>query len=67
MQAESFYKVVAQAIAGFRHDKTIPNPRSPETEFNVKVKRKPVEHFIRLKRVTEWAQFGNIPQVRLRS
>jgi len=59
VQAETLYEAVAQALVEFRDDKTIPNPPGPETEFNVKVMRKPVEHFIRLKRVTEWAQTSN--------
>jgi hypothetical protein len=35
------------------------NLPGPEAEFRAEVLRKPIEHFIRLQRVTEWAQFGN--------
>jgi hypothetical protein len=59
VSAETLFEAVAQAVAEFKEDKTVPSPPGPETEFRVEVLRKPIEHFIRLKRVTEWAQFGN--------
>ena len=43
----------------FREDKTVSNPPGPETEFTVLVLRKPVEHFVPLKRAAEWALNGN--------
>ena len=57
--AETLFEAVAKAIVEFRDDKTITSPPGPETEFTVQVLRKPVEHMIRMKRVVEWAQFGN--------
>jgi hypothetical protein len=59
VQAETLYEAVAQALVEFKDDKTVPNPPGPETEFNVKLMRKPIEHFVRLKRVTEWAETSN--------
>src|ERR1700691_4480819 len=59
VSAETLYEAAAQAVTEFKEDKTVPNPPGPETEFRVEVLRKPVEHFIRLKRVTEWAEFSN--------
>jgi hypothetical protein len=50
---------VAEAVAEFREDKAVPNLPGPETEFSVKVMRNRIEHNIRLKRVSEWAQNGN--------
>jgi hypothetical protein len=57
--AETLFEAIAQAVAEFEGDKTVPSAPGPETEFRVQVLRKPVEHFIKLKRVVEWAQFGN--------
>jgi hypothetical protein len=57
--ADTLYEAVGQAVVAFREDKTITTPPGPETEFTVQVLRKPVEHAIRMKRVLEWAQFGN--------
>jgi hypothetical protein len=57
--AETLYEAVAQAVAEFKEDKTVPNPPGPETEFTVLVLRKPIEHLVKLKRVTEWAQYSN--------
>ena len=59
VNAETLFEAVAEAVVEFKDDKTVPNPPGPETEFSVKVLRKPVEHFIRLKRVAEWAEMSN--------
>ena len=59
VMAETLFEAVAQAVAEFKGDKTVPTAPGPETEFRVQVLRKPVEHLIKLKRVEEWAQFGN--------
>lgn len=61
VSAETLFEAVAQAIVEFKEDKTISISTSPcpEPEFTVQVLRKPVEHTIRMKRVLEWAQFGN--------
>ena len=56
--AETLFEAVAQAVSEFKDDKTVPNQPGPETEFTVSVMRKPIEHFIRLKRVTDWAATG---------
>jgi len=58
--AETLYEAVAQAVSEFKDDKTVPNQPGLETEFRVAVIRKPVEHFIRLRRVAEWAQTSNV-------
>ena len=57
--ADTLFEALGQAVVEFREDKTIVTPPGPETEFTVQVLRKPVEHSIRLKRVLDWAQFGN--------
>ena len=59
MSAETLFEAVAQALVEFKDDKTVLNQPGPETEFAVKVIRKPIEHFIRLKRVREGAEFSN--------
>lgn len=58
--AETLFEAVAQAVSEFKDDKTVPNPPGLETEFTVRVLRKPVEHFIRLKRVADWAAMSNV-------
>jgi hypothetical protein len=57
--AETLFEAVGQAVVEFKEDKTITTPPGPETEFTGQVLRKPVEHMIRMKRVMEWAQYGN--------
>ena len=59
VQGETLYEAVAEAIAEFRQDSTVPNQPAPETEFRVQVLKKPVEHLIKMRRVMEWAQFSN--------
>jgi hypothetical protein len=59
VSADTLFEAVAQALVDFKEDKTILNPPGQETEFAVKVIREPTEHFIRLKRVREWAEFSN--------
>jgi hypothetical protein len=54
--ADTLFEAVALAVAEFRDDKTVAEPPGPETEFSVSILRKPVEHFIRLRKVLEWAQ-----------
>lgn len=40
--AETLFEAVAQAVAEFKDDQTVPNPPGPETEFTVSVLRKPI-------------------------
>jgi hypothetical protein len=54
--ADTLFEAVAQAVVEFKDDKTVAEPPGPETEFTVSILRKPVEHFIRLKKVQAWAQ-----------
>lgn len=54
--ADTLFEAVAQAVVEFKDDKTVAEPPGPATEFTVTILRKPVEHFIRLKKVQEWAQ-----------
>jgi hypothetical protein len=54
--ADTLFEAVAIAVGEFRDDKTVAEPPGPETEFTVSILRKPVEHFIRLHKVQEWAQ-----------
>jgi len=57
--ANTLFEAAAQALVEFREDKTITTPPDLETTLSIVVLRKPVEHVIRLKRLHEWAQFGN--------
>jgi hypothetical protein len=68
VSADTLFEAVAQALVEFKEDNTVLNQPGPNTEFSVKVIRKPIEHFIRLKRVKEWAEFSNTtsPAERLR-
>jgi hypothetical protein len=54
--ADTLFEAVAQAVVEFKDDKTVSQPPGPETEFTVTILRKPVEHFINLKKVQAWAQ-----------
>src|ERR1700690_1664233 len=56
VEAESLYEAVAMAVAEFRQGEIITETPGPMTEFCVTVLRKPIEHRIRLDRVTNWAQ-----------
>jgi hypothetical protein len=54
--AETLFEAVAQAVVEFKQDRTVSHAPGPETDFTVLVLRKPTEHFIRLKKIQEWAQ-----------
>ena len=56
VEAESLYEAVALAVSEFRKGEMITELPSPTTEFCVMVLRKPIEHRIRLDRVTNWAR-----------
>ena len=56
VEADSLYEAVALAVAEFRQGEITTEPPGPMTEFRVTVLRKPIEHTIRLDRVTKWAQ-----------
>lgn len=56
VEAESLYEAVALAVSEFRRGEITTELPSPTTEFCVMVLRKPIEHRIRLDRVTKWAQ-----------
>ena len=56
VEAESLYEAVALAVAEFRQDEVNPSEPGIMAEFTVLVRRKPIEHKIRLKHVHDWAQ-----------
>jgi hypothetical protein len=56
VEADSLYEGVALAVAEFRQGEMMTALPGPMTEFCVTVLRKPIEHRIRLDRVTKWAQ-----------
>jgi hypothetical protein len=56
VEADSLYEAVALAVSEFRQGEIISAPPGPMTEFYVTVQRKPIEHRIRLNRVTAWAE-----------
>jgi hypothetical protein len=56
VEADSLYGAVALAVSEFRQGEITTEPPGPMTEFRVTVIRKPIEHRIRLDRVTKWAQ-----------
>src|ERR1700744_2889367 len=56
VNAETLFEAVAQAVVEYRNDRTVSNPPGPETDFTVLVLRKPIEHFIRLKKIHDWAR-----------
>jgi len=56
VEADSLYEAVALAVAEFRQGEITTEPPGPATEFRVTVIRKPIEHRIRLDRVTKWAR-----------
>jgi hypothetical protein len=56
VEADSLYEAVALAVAEFRQGEMTTELPGPATEFCVMVLRKPIEHRIRLDRVTKWAQ-----------
>ncbi len=56
VKADSLYEAVALAVAEFRQGEITTEPPGPANEFRVAVIRKPIEHRIRLDRVTKWAQ-----------
>lgn len=56
---DTLFEAVAQAVVEFKHDKTAAEPPVLETEVTVSILRKPVEHYIRLKKVRALAQPSN--------
>ncbi len=56
VEADSLYEAVALAVAEFPQGEIMTDLPGPMTEFRVTVLRKPIEHRIRLDRVTTWAQ-----------
>jgi hypothetical protein len=56
VEADSLYEAVALAVSEFRQGEILTDLPGPMTEFCVTVLRKPIEHRIRLDRVTTWAQ-----------
>jgi hypothetical protein len=56
VEADSLYEAVALAVSEFRQGEIMAELPGPMTEFCVMVLRKPIEHRIRLDRVTKWAQ-----------
>jgi hypothetical protein len=50
------FEAVALAVAEFHQGEITTEPPGPTTEFCIMVLRKPIEHRIRLNRVTAWAE-----------
>ena len=55
VEAESLYEAVALAVFHFRDEAMASRP-GPMTEFTVALDRPAVEHHVRLKQVSKWAE-----------
>jgi hypothetical protein len=56
VECESLFEGVALAVAAFREDELSTCEPVAMTEFTVTVFRKPTQHKIRLRQVTDWAK-----------